>query len=38
MITSFSRGFDEKSIDEGYKKITKYLNKNIKALVKEVDD
>ena len=32
------RGFDEKSVTEGYKKVTNYLCENIIDLVEEVDD
>jgi hypothetical protein len=32
------RGFDEKSIDEGYKKVTHYLKENIDNLINDLDD
>jgi hypothetical protein len=32
------RGFHEEAVGESYKNITKYLDKNIKALVKEAND
>ena len=32
------RGFDLKSNDEGYEKVTKHLSKNMSELLKEVND
>lgn len=32
------RGFDEKSITNGYKKLTRYLKNSVKDLEKECDD
>ena len=31
------RGFDEKSNDDGYKKVTKYLSANVDVLIKDLD-
>lgn len=32
------RGFEDKSVDKAYKKVTKYMNKNSKELLDEVKD
>lgn len=32
------RGFDEKSTDEGYKKVSEYLKNNSEELHKEIQD
>jgi hypothetical protein len=32
------RGFDEKSNDEGYKKVTEYMAANINSLIKDLEE